>query len=540
MTRRVDLSEAQTFLDALAPEGAVTFQTFDDSAAKRREMAQVMHGTLDECAIRLQRLNDAGAGVFVTVNETDGRGREYSNIVRVRALFVDLDGAPIEPVRDGPLAPHLVVESSPGRWHAYWLVEGVALEQFRPLQRGLIARFGGDKVCVDLPRVMRLPGFVHRKAEPFQTRVADYNALPPYSLAEVLEAFEWASAEDAEPKRTAAPPVTPGARMTSTADDVVDDLRDALRSVPSDDYDVWIRVGHALKTLGHAGVPLWLEWSGKSAKFDMNVALKRWESFKPSQTGHAVVFAEAKLHGWDPRRAPSIERKRSVRHAAAATPPPPAEGAEAPPEGEKSTGVDRAPEALVARYELIYGTKQVWDTRLSVAMRYEAFSALVGGKAASAWLNDERRRVRMMPAPGGRKKDDDRDDGSTATKVEWMLPRYALIYGDEAVFDRLKRRELTLGALRAYAGLKAVRDWGDHPKRDVVDQEQVIFDPRLPFDDTRYCNLWGGWPIEAAAGSVEDQELVKRWLRVLHYAVGESDAVFDWILKWIAYPVSLA
>jgi hypothetical protein len=44
-------------------------------------------------------LNREGAGVFVTVNETDLKGRTAKNITSVRAVFVDLDGAPLEPVR---------------------------------------------------------------------------------------------------------------------------------------------------------------------------------------------------------------------------------------------------------------------------------------------------------------------------------------------------------------------------------------------------------------------------------------------------------
>jgi hypothetical protein len=38
------------------------------------------------------RLNAGGAGVYVTVNQTNGKGRKATDIVRVRALFVDLDG----------------------------------------------------------------------------------------------------------------------------------------------------------------------------------------------------------------------------------------------------------------------------------------------------------------------------------------------------------------------------------------------------------------------------------------------------------------
>jgi hypothetical protein len=56
-------------------------------------------------------LNDRGAGVFVVINETDGKGRRNENITRVRSQFVDLDGAPLAPVMAAKLdAGH----------HHYW------------------------------------------------------------------------------------------------------------------------------------------------------------------------------------------------------------------------------------------------------------------------------------------------------------------------------------------------------------------------------------------------------------------------------------
>jgi hypothetical protein len=96
-------------------------------------------------------LNRKGAGVYVTVNETDGKGRQKKNITRARALFTDLDGAPLESVTESTLEPHIVVKSSPGKFHCYWSVKDVALEQFERLQKALAARFDGDPAVCDLP-----------------------------------------------------------------------------------------------------------------------------------------------------------------------------------------------------------------------------------------------------------------------------------------------------------------------------------------------------------------------------------------------------
>jgi len=62
-------------------------------------------------------------------------------------------------------APHIIVESSPGYYHAYWLVKDISLDEFRGMQKALAERFGGDENVHDLSRVMRVPGFFHRKVK---------------------------------------------------------------------------------------------------------------------------------------------------------------------------------------------------------------------------------------------------------------------------------------------------------------------------------------------------------------------------------------
>lgn len=76
------------------------------------------------------------------------------------------------------------------------------------------------------------------------------------------------------------------------------DLRSALASMPSDDRDLWIKMGLALKELGDVGRGLWLEWSQTSEKYDPVDAGRTWGSFRPERTGYQAVFAEAQRRGW--------------------------------------------------------------------------------------------------------------------------------------------------------------------------------------------------------------------------------------------------
>jgi len=167
----INLSDARAFLAALDPVGNFTFQAIHDGPHKAGKSMPMFHGTLKDHQDRLVQLNQQGYGVFVMVNEGDGQGRKATNVTRVRAHFLDLDGAPVTPPLAAEATPHILVESSPKRWHVYWRTEDCPLHQFRDRQKQLIQRFRGDPVVCDLPRVMRLPGFLHQKREPFTTRL---------------------------------------------------------------------------------------------------------------------------------------------------------------------------------------------------------------------------------------------------------------------------------------------------------------------------------------------------------------------------------
>lgn len=78
----------------------------------------------------------------------------------------------------------------------------------------------------------------------------------------------------------------------------ITDLRLALVHMRSDDYELWIAMGHALRELGDVGRGLWLDWSAASTKFNSAKASRKWDGFHPSATGYQAVFAAAQKQGW--------------------------------------------------------------------------------------------------------------------------------------------------------------------------------------------------------------------------------------------------
>jgi hypothetical protein len=173
-----DRTKAENFLHMLAPDTVqFTFQTFTDSREARKQfkkdpLARILHGTLAERWDPLITLSAAGAGVYVAINETNLRGRRTTDIISVRAHFADLDGAPLDNLKRLNLRPHIIVATSPGKFHVYWLVKDAPLDQFKQTQKRLAKLLDGDPNVCDLPQAMRLPGFPHQKRpdQPFLVR----------------------------------------------------------------------------------------------------------------------------------------------------------------------------------------------------------------------------------------------------------------------------------------------------------------------------------------------------------------------------------
>ena len=182
-----DLRLTRQFLKAVIGGSDQTcFQTFRSRPGFNVE-PKWKFGSLSECSDWLTNDNRRGAGVYFVVNYCDGAGRSSANVTRVRSLFVDLDGAPVEPLMTCEAKPHVIIESSPGRFQAFWRCKNVAIGEFTPVQKALIKKFNADPACKDLGRVMRLPGFWHLKKEPFLCRIHFYNLGFPYERDLIIE-----------------------------------------------------------------------------------------------------------------------------------------------------------------------------------------------------------------------------------------------------------------------------------------------------------------------------------------------------------------
>ncbi len=305
--------QAALFLSHLARDtDSFTFQTFpEDEQAKPAQHPRVLHGSHAQHQPTLEKLNAAGHGVFVMVNEGDGKGRKKQNVQRVRALFVDMDeGGPdaLKKLLQAAIAagtpPHIVTQSSPGKFHVYWRVVDCPLERFSGVQKNLAARLGGDASVIDLPRVMRLPGYQHRKGEPQPVRLMHASESEPYAVEDLAEAL---GLEEANGQRTGNGQSVLREWSTTQTQGIPVNIEDMLAVLSADDYQDWIETGMALHQADpDAGFAIWDRWSHKSDKYAPGQIQGKWASFGgrvEAPVTLATIHRRAVEHGWQPSEA---------------------------------------------------------------------------------------------------------------------------------------------------------------------------------------------------------------------------------------------
>lgn len=158
-----------------------------------------------------------GWNTYFTVGELveGATSRKEADMLQPRALLDDLDDPVTAPHviarrEAGPCPPSAVVETSPGKFQAFYFIEpGLSWDLWRHYQKCLIAdaneamapllvNGGGaprlnakgspimaaDRSVIDPPRIMRIPGSTHNKGTPFEGRIVSFTGRC-YSLAEI-------------------------------------------------------------------------------------------------------------------------------------------------------------------------------------------------------------------------------------------------------------------------------------------------------------------------------------------------------------------
>lgn len=153
-------------------------QTFNDQNKNEKSQSRILPMTkenLEKC-VKLQEL--LPYWIYFSVNPMQKGKRNADSVTRIQTWICDIDTGTKEEqqklIEDAPLIPSFVVESAHG-FHIYYLAtEDLTKEQYEKGNLGLMQYYHGDiKVCKDIARVLRIPGYYHCKGEKQLVRLRD-------------------------------------------------------------------------------------------------------------------------------------------------------------------------------------------------------------------------------------------------------------------------------------------------------------------------------------------------------------------------------
>lgn len=110
----------------------------------------------------IEELNTSGHGIYFTVNKFPIGSRTKDKCQRIRAVFVEDDESG-KLIKNWPLPPSIIVNSSKGKYHYYWLTNTKNFKEYELVMQTMVDEYHCDKKARDISRVLRLPETFHNK-----------------------------------------------------------------------------------------------------------------------------------------------------------------------------------------------------------------------------------------------------------------------------------------------------------------------------------------------------------------------------------------
>jgi hypothetical protein len=486
---KFDIPAARKFLSWLDPDTKeFDFRTFWPKQKPDPEdhHSRNHRGSLDDkrFAERLMDRNADGFGVFVTINKTDGRGARAANIVGVRAVWADLDNGMPD---DFPIKPSFVVETSPDKYQAYWLVRGkMTPTEFDSVMGCLVQNYGADPGATDIARVLRVPGFHHTKGKPFRCQIAastdDGRGVIDYTANKLLTSFP--------PVESKSRNETRGDRALAlldpapTRDFDPEIVASALAALPEHfgtDYNTDVEEGwrnimfaiHDGSTGSDEGWGVLDQWSRKFDGYNAKDNRKLWDSAQHDRDERitlGTLFHYAEKHGW-------VRPRKTF--------------AEVPlPDGPNAqTAIDFGTDVIRSHKKW---TDEVVEELLSRMNRDHAVVS-IGGSVR--YLH------RALDAKGRPEQRFLRAEDMQALYAAVLVPQGKV---DINAFNLWKR-------------------WHDRKQYTGIG----MFPPGMKVPHG-YLNLWVGFSVEPRKG---DWSLFSRHLHEI--VCGRNDKLFTWLMDWL-------
>ena len=171
-----------------------SIQTFSDTKQENKysRIMPMTRENLERCEKLQSKLP---YWVYFSVNPMVDGKRNAESVEFIQTWICDIDDGSkeeqLELIKNAPLKPTFVVESVHG-FHLYYFADNhLTKEQYEEWNLWLMDYYHWDiKVCKDIARVLRIPGFYHMKWEPVMVEFRkDLSGFTFYSVEEMIKAF---------------------------------------------------------------------------------------------------------------------------------------------------------------------------------------------------------------------------------------------------------------------------------------------------------------------------------------------------------------
>lgn len=238
----------------------------------------------------------------------------------------------------------------------------------------------------------------------------------------------------------------------------------------------------------------------------------------------------------DLHRAQGLEAVRDQVMSAINAGPPAQDSAEdqspLAPSDSGGAGEEEPLKRALQRYALIHGETKIFDAHLQKVFKQAGMKATLGNDLFNAWMKDPNRRTITWVEVNGAQS-----QAASNDPLHRMLDRFVYIYPTKNVWDRQRQDVVNLEALKAYMPSDFTR-WMEHPRRVVIDQDNIVFDPTQQADPDTTINTFTGIPmVPDALAKAERYQKCKGIFDLLCHLCNHDKEVIDWVVRWLAYPL---
>lgn len=195
-------------------------------------------------------------------------------------------------------------------------------------------------------------------------------------------------------------------------------------------------------------------------------------------------------------------------------------------------------EKCLARFMLVEGKTDVYDSFKKKVIKSTAFTKMVGKLVAGKWQSHINRKMIDQDAL---KIEIDKQG---ASEINDLITRYVHLEGTLESWDTVNRERIKNVAIReAYPNHYEI--WFKSPHRRMIHHKDLVFDPTNSAKPHQ-INRFTGLEIQALVdqdspngllGLKESYDKCQSFIDLLrHLCVGEKDA-FGWLVRWLAYPL---